>query len=164
MDPRRLSRGEWVAGASGLALLVSLFLPWYSVGGSHVSAWTAMAVDDVILAFAGVATLVAAAATAARPGTPVPIAYTALTAFVGVLAIVVTVWRVADPAAPASADLGPGAWVGLVAALGIAGGAWAGLGDEGPARRNPAAARTAAAAGLDSAELLSLPPEGGGHA
>ena len=29
MDLRRLRAGEWIAGVSGVVLLVSLFLPWY---------------------------------------------------------------------------------------------------------------------------------------
>ena len=33
MDLRRLRAGEWVAAASGVALLVSLFLPWYGGAG-----------------------------------------------------------------------------------------------------------------------------------
>ena len=33
MDLRRLRAGEWLAAAAGVALVVSLFLPWYEIGG-----------------------------------------------------------------------------------------------------------------------------------
>lgn len=160
MDPRRLSAGEWIAGISGLALLVSLFLPWYTLGGNHVTAWQAMTVDDVLLALAGVAAVTGVVATARR--TPaVPVAYTVLAGLAGLIATVLTAWRLADPAPAVAVGLGAGAWLGLAASLAIAGGAWAGTHDEGRARRSPSAERAAASAGIERAELLTLPPDGG---
>src|SRR3954452_10992413 len=72
MDLRRLRHGEWIAGISGIVLLVSLFLDWYSVtieglpgpprGAS--TGWEAFAVTDIFLAAAaifGIALFVCAA-------------------------------------------------------------------------------------------------------
>jgi len=171
VDPRRLSRGEWVAAAAAVLMLVALFLPWYSVGGKHVTAWQSMAVDDVLLALIAVGTLVADLATASRRRAAVPVAYTTMATLGGLVALILTVVRLADPAPSGHAGLAIGAWIGLVAALGLAGGASAGMRDEGPARRRESLGRSAAAAALEHAELVSLPPDvgqptpaGGDHA
>jgi hypothetical protein len=161
VDPRRLSAGERVAAGSGLLLLVSLFLPWYTSSGHHVDAWQAMSVDDVIFAFAGLAALLAAAATAARPSGPVPIVYTVLAAFPGSVAAVLAVWRLVDPAPPVDVGLGIGAWLGLAGALGIAVGTWTGMHDDGPERRGESAARASGEAWRARSELLTLPPDTG---
>ena len=47
MDLRRLRVGEWLAAVSGLALLASLFLPWYGPGS--VTGWEALSAIDVLL-------------------------------------------------------------------------------------------------------------------
>lgn len=171
MDPRRLSTGEWVAAAAAVLMLVALFLPWYSVGGKHVTAWQSMTVDDVLLALIAVGTLVADVATASRRRAAVPVAFATLATLGGLVALILTVVRVADPAPSAHAALAIGAWIGLVAALGLAGGASAGMRDEGPARRSESAVRSVAAAALEQAELVTLPPDvgratpaGGDHA
>ena len=160
MDPRRLSRGEWIAGISGLALVVSLFLPWYTADGEQATAWQTMTVDDVLLALVGLAAIAAVVVTARR-ARAVPIAYTVLAGLAGIVAAVIAAWRLVDPAPPADVGLGVGAWLGLVASLGIAGGAWAGTHDQGPARRDPEVERAAAAAALRQTELLPLSPDRG---
>ena len=142
-------------------LVVALFLPWYRAGGDHVNAWRSMSVDDVLLALLAVGTLVATAATASRRRVAVPVAYATLSTLAGLLALILTAWRLVDPAPPVDTGLTAGAWLGLVAALGMAGGSWAGMSDEGPARRSPKAARAAASAGLERAELVALPPDVG---
>ena len=47
MDLRRLRAGEWIVALSGVALLGSLFAPWYAGGRTG---WEALAANDVILA------------------------------------------------------------------------------------------------------------------
>jgi hypothetical protein len=163
VDPRRLSTGEWIAAVSGIALVVSLFLPWYSVAGHDATAWQSMSVDDALLAFAGLAAVAAAVATAAHPGNAVPVVYVALSGFAGLLAVILAVWRVLDPAPSGDVSLEIGAWLGLAAALGIAMGACFGMRDEGPARRSEEAARLAAEAARKRAETLSVSSEGGVH-
>jgi hypothetical protein len=157
VDPRRLSAGEWVAAVSGVLLVISLFLPWYTSGGRSATAWQAMTVDDVLMAVAGVGAVVAVLATATRAGIAVPVAYIVLAAIVGMVAAIVAIWRVVDPAPAGEVGLGVGAWIGLAAALGVAGGSLAGARDEGPARRSANAEKAAAEAARGRAELLSIP-------
>ena len=77
MDLRRVRAGEWVAAASGVALLVSLFLPWY---GPSASAWESLAAIDVLLAFVAASGVLLAIVTAVQRVPAVPIALSALVA------------------------------------------------------------------------------------
>jgi hypothetical protein len=122
-----------------------------------------MSADDVLMAFAGIAAVAAAVATATHPGSSVPVVYVALSGFAGLLAVILAVWRVLDTAPSGDVSLEIGAWLGLAAALGIAVGAWFGMRDEGPARRSEEAARLAAEAARERAETLSVSSEGGVH-
>jgi hypothetical protein len=155
---------ERVAAIGGVVLLVALFLPWYTKDGRHATAWETMSVADILLALAAVGAIAAAVATAARPGAPVPIAFTALASLPATVGLVVAVWRVVSPAPPVDVGLGAGAWLGLAAAVAIAVGEWTGLADEGPERRDEARERTATEAERARAELLTMPPEAGGGA
>jgi len=112
MDLRRLRKGEWIAGVSGMVLFGSLFLPWYRqqpledirdpltrefadrAGSTDVSAWEAFAVVDVLLllvAALGVALLVV---TAVQETAAVGIALDALVTLLVGIALVVVVIRV----------------------------------------------------------------------
>jgi hypothetical protein len=142
-------------------LIVSLFLPWYSVAGTDVTAWSAMTVDDVLIAFAALVALTALLIDAIPRLAGFAVAALSLAVIVALLGLVVTIFRVADPAPAGDASLGAGAWLGLVAALGLASGLLAGMRDEGPARRSVASTRAAAAAARERATLLPLPGERG---
>lgn len=157
MDARRLSWGEWLAGACGVLMLVALFLPWYSAGGQSVTAWQSMAVDDVILAIAAVLAIAAAFIVSLRRLSGFSVAATSLAILPAIVGLVVTVYRLVSPAPLVDVSLEAGAWLGLVAAIGIFIGAWAGATDEGPARPSPDAERRAAAESLARVELLPLP-------
>ena len=160
MNLRLLSWGEWLAGVCGVLLVVALFLPWYSVGGEELTAWEAMAVNDVILMVAGVLALAAPIMVGLRRFSSISVATTSMAILPAVVGLIVTIWRVLSPAPSGDASLEIGAWLGLAATLGIAVGAWQGAKDEGPARRNAAAERRGAEEGLAAAELLSLTAPG----
>src|SRR5215208_1568829 len=49
MDLRKSRNGDWIALASGVALIVALFLPWYDTGEETLSAWQELTVIDFIL-------------------------------------------------------------------------------------------------------------------
>ena len=57
MDLRRLRSGEWIAGVSGLVLLVALFLPWYSDDGGSRTGWQSLGALDVVLAVVALAAI-----------------------------------------------------------------------------------------------------------
>lgn len=160
MEPRRLSRGDWLAAAGGVVMLVALFLPWYATHGEQLSAWEAMAVDDVILATTAVLAIVAIVVVGIPRLLSVSVAITSLAILPAVVGLLVTVYRLVSPAPEADASLEIGAWLGLAATVSIAVGAWTGAGDEGPVRRRAETERRVAQEALARAELLRLPQEG----
>jgi hypothetical protein len=151
--------GQPLAAACGLALLLSLFLPWYgaprasSVEGSYlvehpghgVSAWGALGLADLVLALAGLAVAAIAALAVRRPDVRLPVPAGPVTAALGGLTTLLALARVIDP--PGALSLRPGALIGLAAAAGIAYGGWRMLESEG-ARASEIVARARAAAGI----------------
>ena len=158
MDLRRLRAGEWIAAISGIALLVSLFLPWYGYEAARpgllaipdgATGWQAFAVTDValaVLAAFGVALLLV---TAAQRTVAVPVALAGLTALAGTIALALAAVLVAievSPGGPIATSREPGAWLGLVAAAGLAVGGWVAIHDErlsAPGRPTDATGRPA---------------------
>jgi hypothetical protein len=125
MDLRRLRLGEWATALAGLALLVSLFLPWYD----SASAWESFAVNDVILALVALAALAIVPVTAAQPTPAVPLAMQSLLCLVGLVALVLVVIRLLS--LPGDAEgREVGAWLGLLATLAIMVGAAMAMRDE----------------------------------
>jgi hypothetical protein len=110
MDFRRLRVGEWIVGASGLLLLVALFLPWYELGegfvsgppdalDAHASAWDAFTVIDVVLAIGALAAIAVVFVTAAYATPAVPLALQSLVTLLALPLLLVVVFRLADPPA-----------------------------------------------------------------
>ena len=159
MDPRRLRAGEWIAGLSGAALVVILFLPWYGAEGTSATqtAWEAFAVNDGVLLFVALFAIGLAVAAATQRTTAVPNAMASLTALFGILAIVLVTIRVAfPPDHGGSTTREYGAWLGLAACLGIVFGAYRAMADEHTPRT--------AAPKIDVTPLPAPRPEGNGGA
>ncbi len=113
----RLRDGEWIAGAGAVALLVALFLGWYS----GASAWQAFSVLDVVLALVALLALALVLAQATRESPSVPVALSVLTAVAGTLATLFVLYRILDQPGPNDAvEVEAGAWIGLVAAALVA--------------------------------------------
>lgn len=131
MDLRRLRVGEWIVGASGVLLLVALFLPWY--GDPSSTAWESFTVLDVILALLALAAVTVPVVTAAQRVPALPLAVESLTALFGLLALILVLIRVLNlPGEAHGREIG--LWLGLVATLGIFAGGLIGMRDE---RRSP---------------------------
>ncbi|MBA3262912.1 MAG: hypothetical protein H0T69_10685 [Thermoleophilaceae bacterium] len=127
MDLRRLRAGEWLAAASGVALLASLFLPWY--GPASVSGWESLAAIDVLLAFVAAAGVLLAIVTAAQSVPAVPIALSTLVVIAGLVGLVLVLFRVIDlPDGAIGRDWA--LWLGLAGAAGIVAGAALAMRDE----------------------------------
>lgn len=124
MDLRRLRIGEWAMAATGLALLLSLFLRWYEVeandvmGPTKFSGWEALSVIDVLLALVALAAIVAVPVVA-RAHSPSPgITHETLVFLGSIVALLLCLVRLVD--APREL-LVPraGAYLGTLAALGL---------------------------------------------
>ncbi len=129
MDLRRLRAGEWIAGISGLVLLVALFLPWYGDDAGSRTGWEALGALDVVLALVAVSALAIPIVTAFHRTPAVPLAHQVLTGLVGGLAHLLVLIRILImPDWAVGREWG--LWVALVAALGVAAGALAAMRDE----------------------------------
>jgi hypothetical protein len=153
MNLRRVRLGEWIAGASGVALLALMLFEWFGAkpkeagrdaivtGKADPTPWEAFAVLDIALALTAVMAIALVLVTATQRTAAIPIAFVSVTAFV---ALLVTAWlaiRAAVPPEPEGSNLETtrkfGLWLGLAACAGIAAGALAGMRDESPRRREP---------------------------
>jgi hypothetical protein len=155
VDLSRLSRGELIAGASGLVLLVALFLPWYGVdvnvagfsASESGSAWEVFSGIDIVLflvALVAVGAPIARQAGVLPDDLPVGLIVTAA----GALALLLVLFRIVDVPGPDVPDIVGdavdygrrfGLFVGLVAAAGIAYGGYSSMTEEaGPAHESPA--------------------------
>jgi hypothetical protein len=131
VDLRRLRHGEWIAGISGLLLLVALFLDWYSAGNGAVSAnaWESFSVTDILLAIVGLAGIALAAAVGSQRSPSMGQATGALTvplAFVAAIVVAIKVLSLPDGADGREIGL----YIGVAATLGVLVGAWRSIGDQ----------------------------------
>jgi hypothetical protein len=151
MSMHRLRPADWVAGVSGLVLLVALFLPWYAGGGTDVSGWGAFAVIDLWLALTAVGGLAIVALTAMRDSPAIPLVAGVVTWSVALIAVVLVLIRLLAPPGDAT-ERELGCLLGALAVLGVfAGALWALRDEAAPGLRQPPAA-----------ELMRAPPPGAG--
>ena len=133
-DPSRLRRGEVIAGASAVLLLVLMLLvKWYGSGGGSRSGWESL----VGLRWLLVATIAAAfglvITQATRRAPAVPVTISLLVLVLGVISVLALIYRVLiNPPAHEQA----GAFLGLISAIGIAYGGYLSLRQEGISRRD----------------------------
>ena len=132
MDLRRLRAGEWIAAAAGVALLVSLWTPWYtgpSPDASSPSGWQSLAALDVVLALIAATAVALLIVTAVQSVPAVPLALSVFVTFAGMLGIVLVLIRVVSlPEGAGGLDWG--LWLALAATFGIVVGALLAMRDE----------------------------------
>lgn len=143
-----LNTGEKIAGVAGLALLIIMFLfDWFSVDigagtGFEVdtggNAWEVFGGIDIILFITAIAGMGLAIAAATQSDVSLPVAASAITAGLGILATLLVLYRIIDPPGSGDAeDFGVeisrdiGVFLGLIAAAGVAIGGWLAMQEEG---------------------------------
>jgi hypothetical protein len=161
MDLRRLRAGEWIAAASGVVLLASLFLPWYAAEGApgaDLTAFQSLAVLDIVLALISALAVLLLVVTATQRVPALGIAMSALVALAGIVAVVLVAIRVADlPDGAAAREWA--LWAGLAGAVGIGAGGALAMGNERispPGRHTDATGRPAPPPG--EIETIPAPP------
>src|SRR5690242_8620852 len=120
MDVNRLSQGEKIAGASGIALILIMFIfKWFSLsvssgglGGvpgfsAEVSrnAWGSFGFIDIILFITALAAIALAYTSASGQTVSLPIALSAIVAGLGILCVVLVLFRIIDPPNFSGVDL-----------------------------------------------------------
>ena len=129
MDLGRLRVADWIAGAAGLALIVSLFLPWYSDDGGDATAWEAFSVADVVLLLGGLIALAVLLAGALQRTAALHTAVVSLATPIAIVAALVALYRGLNaPGDGLERELGY--FVGMLAALVAAVGCWRSMMDE----------------------------------
>jgi hypothetical protein len=125
LDLRRLRAGEWLAGAGGIGLIASLFLPWFD----GESGYEALTVVDVLLTPIALLALALPVLQATRDSPALPVAAAVLTATFGIAGVLLVLFRIVDdPWAGAERDTG--IWIGLASAVAIEVSGWMSLDDE----------------------------------
>jgi hypothetical protein len=132
VKPSNPRAGHLIAGAGGVVLILSLFLPWAEKGGVSRTGWELWTMSDVFFLIAGLCAI-AAAITGGRVGLFRPdLTLIGATDLLGIVAIVLIGWLLIFDF-PAGADREIGAFLALIGAITIAGGA----GDYRPLRGAP---------------------------
>ena len=122
MESSNRRAGQLIAGAGGVLLIASLFLPWAERGGVSRTGWELWTMSDVFFLIAGLCAI-AAAITGGRFGLFRPdLTLIGATDLLGLVAIVLIGWLLIFDF-PAGADREIGAFLALIGAMTIAGGA-----------------------------------------
>jgi hypothetical protein len=147
MDFTRLTQGEKIAGVSGIALFLIMFIfSWYGVevGGQSVpdtgaNAWEAFSFIDIVLFVTVVAAIGLVLISASQTEVGLPVAASAVVAGLGILSVVLIIISIISPP-DFGVDLSGtgidhtrkiGVWLGLIAAVGVAYGGWRAMQEEG---------------------------------
>jgi hypothetical protein len=139
----RLRTADLVAGVGGAALLVTLFLTWYSAGGSasfggreiqvslNLTAWEAFSITDVILALTALSGIGLAVLTASRRSPALPVAAGVITTTLGALATLLVFYRILNQPGPNEfLEVKFGAFLGFLSVLAVAVGGFRAIRDE----------------------------------
>jgi len=134
--------GQLIAGAGGVLLIVSLFLPWAEKGGVSRSGWELWTMADVFLLITGLMAI-AMALTGGRVGVFRPdLSLSAAADLLGLVATVLLAWLVIFDF-PDGASREIGVFLALIGAIAVA----AGAGDYAPLRGAPWFPKTTPEAG-----------------
>lgn len=148
MDFSRVRTGEMIAGISGLALFIFMFFNWFGVetpsqvngepilvqAEGSASAWESFDFIDIVLLLAVIAAVGLLVLSASQASVNLPVAASAITAGLGILATLLVLYRVIDPpdiVEGFDVTRKVGVFLGLIASAGIAVGGWMAMQEEG---------------------------------
>jgi hypothetical protein len=137
---RRVRAGELVAGAAGVLLLLSTFLSWYSVSGrdDSLTAWGAFSVVDLLVALVALLGIALALSEVIGRGPALPVALGVVTTTLALAGTLLVLYRILNQPGPNDLiSVEAGAYLGLLASLGVFLGAWLSLSDERPRPADP---------------------------
>ncbi len=145
MTSAKYGLGQFICGAGGVLLIVSLFLPWAGGAGTDLSGWELWTMADVFFLTVGLVAI-AMALTGGRIGLFRPdLSLSGAADLLGVVATVLLAWLVIfDFPEGASRDIG--VFLALIGTMAVAGGA----GDYATLRGAPLFPKTTPAPAPDS--------------
>lgn len=129
---RRLRFGEWVVGASALALLAFLWLDWFATPTSGLSGWDSLGWLALALCLLAIAAGLALPVVVGLQRSPVlPMLAAIVTMLAGGLAVLALIVQVVfQPGPDELVSVRSGWWLGLLAAAGVARGGFLSMRDE----------------------------------
>jgi carbon starvation protein CstA len=139
---RRVRAGDIVVGLAGVLLLASMFLDWYSMPPelvfgaldrimAGVTAWEAFSFMDLLLALVALLGIALALSNVLGRGPALPVALAVITTTLALASSLLLLYRIVNQPGPNQlVEVSAGAWVGLLACVGVFLGAWRSLGDE----------------------------------
>jgi uncharacterized membrane protein HdeD (DUF308 family) len=137
VSPRRLRLGELLALAGSVAVIVSLFEPWYEGPLGRLDAWDTFGPAVVLLLAALSAALALVVSTLGERSPALPVSMAVWSVLLGLIAVIAGVVRVLERPDHAS-SLCIGAWLALAGSIAILAGAWQSLRDERTSLYEPA--------------------------
>jgi hypothetical protein len=132
----RLRQSDLIAGLGGVALLITMFLDWYSLSlagfvSVGVNAWQAFSITDLILALAALSGIAVAVLTASRRSPALPVAAAVLATTVGAFATLLVLYRILNQPGPNElVEVEFGAFLGIVSVLAVGVGGFRAIRDE----------------------------------
>ena len=143
LDSQRLRTGEIVAGIGGIALIIFLFFDWFggapevsgsvingtaTISSTGISGWDSLTdLPGFLIILSGVAGIALLFLGASGQRVNIPVARGGVTAGLGVLGVLLIVWRMLV----GSPDLKIGIFLGLAAVVAVAAGALMALREDG---------------------------------
>lgn len=121
---QRLRIPDVLTGAFGVALLASLFVPWYSLGGVEVTATEAFGFIDLWLLLLAAMAIGVTVVTAVRDTPALPVAMDVMTVWIGLVATLLVLFRVLSTPGPGGVGREWGLWLGSACVLGVLAGAY----------------------------------------
>jgi hypothetical protein len=136
---QRLRSAEWLLGAAGLLLFLSLFMPWYEVVDGTVDGWRSLGLIDVWLFLTAILAIATVVVTATREAPALPLTFEVLTAWASLFGVLMVLYRVISEAnAEVVTGRSWGLFVALLAIVGTFAGAWRAMRDQSqPGLRPP---------------------------
>ena len=134
MDTGRLSQGSMISAASGVVLVISLFLKWVGadlpdgVSGGSLSGWEANNSLDLYLFIVALFAIVPVVLEMGGGDSDVPFADATATFLLGAIGTLLTLYVVLD-GYPEGTSTKFGAWLALLAVIGVTVGAYQAMSD-----------------------------------
>ena len=137
---RRVRAGELIAGAAGVVLLAWMFLGWYSVSSRDdtLTGWAAFSFVDILLALIALLGIALALSEVVGRGPALPVGLGVVTTTLALAGSLLVLYRIINQPGPNDLiSVDAGAYVGLLATIGVFLGAWLSLSDERPRPVDP---------------------------
>ena len=151
MSLARLRPADWLTGIAGLASLLLLWAPWYSLSDGTINGWQAFGLIDVFIVIAALLGIATWLVTAARDTPELPVVMDVVTAPIASLSALLVLIRLLDlPYAEVTTGREWGVFAGTVAVILVAAGAWMAMRDERAPGLRP------------GPEVRTMPAPGGG--